>query len=45
MNKQSHAWVKLNDITIDPTESQFRGIKPDDYNQKIEWHKDYRFGI
>ena len=30
-NKQSHAWVLLNDTIIDPTKSQFRGIGYSDY--------------
>jgi hypothetical protein len=34
---QSHAWVKYEDIIIDPTKSQFPNIKYKDYTDNVEW--------
>jgi hypothetical protein len=34
---QSHAWVKYEDVIIDPTKDQFPGITYDDYENSITW--------
>jgi hypothetical protein len=34
---QSHAWVKYEDVIIDPAKSQFHGITDDDYENNITW--------
>jgi len=43
INGQSHAWVKVNNIIIDPTKSQFPNIQPNDYNQDIYWEQNFDF--
>lgn len=40
---QSHAWVRINDIIIDPTKDQFPNINNEDYDQDIQWEKSYEF--
>jgi len=43
INGQSHAWVRINDIIIDPTKDQFPNINNEDYDQDILWEKSYEF--
>lgn len=40
---QSHAWVKINNIIIDPTKDQFPNINVKDYEQNIYWKKTFTF--